>query len=159
VVRALIVAAAVVVGACAEHPRVTGAALSVLGAYAAEPVTLDVAAVYLTIRNNTGEADTLVGVETPIAAMANLHRMVGPSGAPQMRDVSGAEIPAHGQLQLRPGGLHLMLMNLVTLPHAGDTVDLSLEFRHAGTIAVRVPVLSYLEVGERAAVGSGQEQQ
>jgi copper(I)-binding protein len=159
VVRALIVAGALVVAACAGHPSVTAAAISVLDAYAAEPVTLDVAAVYLTIRNNTGEADTLVGVETPIAAMANLHRMVGPSGAPQMRAVSGAEIPAHGQLQLRPGGLHLMLMNLVTLPHAGDTVDLSLEFQHAGTIAVRVPVLSYLEVGERAAVGSGQEQQ
>ncbi len=157
-VRALIVAGAAVVVACAGQPEVSGATVSVLDAYSAEPVTLDVAAVYLTIRNNTAKPDTLVGVETPIAATANLHRMVGSTGAPQMRAVSGAEIPAHGQLRLRPGGLHLMLMNLVTLPHAGDTVDLTLEFRHAGTIAVRVPVLSYLEVGERAAVGGGQEQ-
>jgi periplasmic copper chaperone A len=157
-VRTLIVAGAALLAACAGHSRVSVAAVSVTDPYAAEPVSADVAAIYLTIRNDTDEPDTLVSAETPIAAMANLHRMVGTGGAPQMRAVSGVEIPAHGQLQLRPGGLHLMLMNLVTLPHAGDTVDLTLVLRHAGTIAVRVPVVSYLEVGERAAVGGGQEQ-
>jgi len=44
-------------------------------------------------------------------------------------------------------------MNLASLPHAGDTVDITVEMRRAGAIALRVPVVSYLEAGERAAVG------
>jgi len=78
---------------------------------------------------------------------------MGGLGGAVMRAQAGAEVPAGGQLHLRPGGLHLMLMNLASLPHAGDTVDITVEMRRAGAIALRVPVVSYLEAGERAAVG------
>jgi copper(I)-binding protein len=155
VVRSLIVAGAIAVVACGGQPESGGPTISVVDAYAAEPLSLDVAAVYLTIVNNSAEADTLVGARTPIAAKVDVHRMIG-MGAGQMRPVHAAEIPAHGQLRLRPGGLHLMLMDLTRQPRAGDTIDLTIELQHAGTIPVRAPVLSYLEVGERAAVGSGQ---
>jgi len=155
VVRSLILAGVFAVAACGSPPQ-RGPTISVADAYAAEPVSSEVAAVYLTIENTGDQPDTLVSVETAIAAKVDLHRMAG-MGASQMRAVHNAEIPAHGQLRLRPGGLHLMLMDLTTLPHAGDTIDLTLELRHAGTIPVRAPVLSYLEVGERAAVGSDQQ--
>jgi len=127
--------------------------IEISDAYAAEPVSRDVAAVYLTIRNHGTTADTLVGARTPIAAMVHVHRMAG-MGLSQMRMTSLLEVPAGGRLQLRPGDLHLMLMNLTSMPHAGDTIDLTLELRHAGDVTLRVPVVSYLEVGERAAVGA-----
>ena len=152
-VRSLVVACAVAVAACSGQPQSGGATIAVADPYAAEPVSLDVAAVYLTIVNTGEEPDTLLGARTPIAAKVDLHRMTG-MGAGQMRPVHAAEIPARGQLRLRPGALHLMLMDLTTRPHVGDTIDLALELQHAGIISVRAPVLSYLEVGERAAVGS-----
>ena len=162
--RSLVVAAAaacvVALVGCARAERATRsvATIEVVDAYAVEPVTGDVAAVYLTIRNHGSMADTLAGAQTPIAAMCELHRMGG-MGAAQMREQAEEEVPAGGQLQLRPGGMHLMLMRLNRIPHVGDTVDLTLRLRHAGEIALRLPVVSYLEAGERAAVGTPDDTQ
>ena len=128
-------------------------ALRVVDAYAAEPVTADVGAVYLTIGNDGDVADTLLSASTPVAAMVHLHRMTPGSGS-RMQVQEAAVVPGRGQLRLQPGGLHLMLMNLSSRPTAGDTIDLTLEFRHAGAVHVRVPVVSYLDVSERAAVGT-----
>lgn len=128
--------------------------IEVLDPYAAEPVTREAGAVYLTIRNGGAVPDTLVGASTPVAAMTHLHRMGG-WGAAQMRVTDEAEVPAGGQLQLQPGGLHLMLMQLREMPLVGDTITVTLQLRRAGPVEVRVPVVSYLEVGERAAVGGG----
>jgi hypothetical protein len=141
--------------ACAP-PLDDRAAVVVTDAYAAEPVSRETGAVYLTIENRADVADTLTGAWTPIASMAHLHRMGGAGGL-RMRTQDVAEIPAGGRLRLRPGDLHLMLMTITAMPHAGDTVDLTLEFAHAGTVTVRVPVLSYLEVSERATVGDERE--
>ena len=127
-------------------------------AYAAEPVTLDAGALYLTVRNTGDGADTLDGVSAGIAGMAHLHRMARMGGV-RMQALDGAEVPAGGSLRLVPGGLHIMLMNLRRLPVAGDTIAVTLRFRRAGAVQLRVPVVSYLEVGERAAVGSQGEPQ
>ena len=88
-VRSLIVAGAIAVVACGGQPESSGPTISVVDAYAAEPLSLDVAAVYLTIVNNSAEADTLVGAGTPIAAKVDVHRMTG-MGAGQMRPVHAA---------------------------------------------------------------------
>jgi copper(I)-binding protein len=127
--------------------------IAVSDAYAAEPVSTDVAAVYLTIRNHGTIPDTLTGARAPIAGMAHLHRMAGIGGA-QMRAIEAVEVPAGGQLQLRPGSLHIMLMALTRRPRVGDTIDVTVQLLRAGDVAVRVPVVSYLEVGERATVGT-----
>jgi hypothetical protein len=127
--------------------------IEVSDAYAAEPVTTDVAAVYLTIRNHGATPDTLTGAQTPIAGMVHLHRMAGIGGA-QMRATEAVEVPAGGQVQLRPGSLHLMLMSLTRRPRVGDTIEITLQFARAGAVAVRAPVVSYLDVSERATVGA-----
>jgi copper(I)-binding protein len=145
--------AAALTGCSRKEPARTLQDIEVSDAYAVEPVSSEVAAVYLTIRNHGTVADTLLGARTPVAAMVFLHRMGGLGGA-VMRAQAGAEVPAGGLLQLRPGGLHLMLMNLASQPHAGDTIDMTVELRRAGAVALRVPVVSYLEAGERAAVGT-----
>jgi copper(I)-binding protein len=75
-------------------------------------------------------------------------------GGTQMRVVEAVEVPAGGQFQLRPGGLHLMLMSLSRRPRVGDTIEITLQFARAGAITVRVPIVSYLEVSERATVGT-----
>ena len=154
--RLTAVAAVAAVTAVACAPRPEDSAVVVTDAYAAEPVSRETGAVYLTIENRAEVADTLVDAWTPIASMAHLHRMRG-SGGTQMRAQDVAEVPAGGRLRLRPGDLHLMLMTITAMPRVGDTIDLTLEFRHAGAVTVRVPVVSYLEVSERATVGGERE--
>jgi hypothetical protein len=147
------VLAAALLAACGPGGRVTAKGIEVVDAYAAEPVSTDVAAVYLTIWNHAGAADTLTGAGAPIAAMVHLHRMGGIGGS-RMQVIDAVEVPAGGQVQLRPGGLHIMLMDLAHRPTVGDTIDVTVQLARAGAVAVRVPIVSYLEVSERATVGS-----
>jgi periplasmic copper chaperone A len=144
------------VAGCGSAPREESRGIELLDAYAAEPISTDVAAVYLTVWNHGDAPDTLTGAETPLAGMVHLHRMGGIGGS-RMQAIEAVDVPAGGQVQLRPGGLHLMLMRLTHRPLEGDTIDLTLRFARAGTVSVRVPIVSYLEVSERAAVGTQAE--
>jgi copper(I)-binding protein len=144
---------AVLASACGNGGQGKAEDIEVSDAYAAEPLATDVAAAYLTIRNHGAVPDTLTGAQTPVAGMVHLHRMAGIGGA-QMRMVNALEVPAGAQVQLRPGSLHLMLMTLSRIPRAGDTIEITLRFARAGAITVRVPVVSYLDVSERATVGA-----
>jgi len=59
----------------------------------------------------------------------------------RMRRVEGGIPVAPGEgVELRPGGLHLMLMNLRASLVEGDTLVLSLYFEEAGYQEILVPV-------------------
>ena len=57
-----------------------------------------------------------------------------------MFPVSRIEVPAGGSVELKPGGYHLMLLNLVADLKAGDTIELTLQFEKAGKITVKAEV-------------------
>src|SRR5208337_405577 len=62
-------------------------------------------AVYLTIID-TGLPDTLTGVTTPVAAMADLHETVNDNGVMKMRPVASLPIEPGKPMTLAPGGYH-----------------------------------------------------
>jgi copper(I)-binding protein len=85
---------------------------------------------------NTGDAPLrLIGATTPIAAMAmpmaTTRKVIQGTEILGMKAVDFIEIPPHGEAVLRPGGNHLMLMNLTAHPHPGDKVTVVLEFAPA----------------------------
>jgi copper(I)-binding protein len=92
-----------------------------------------------------------VGAESPIAAAAEIHRQMTMGAMVRMEPAGPLAVPAHGVLRLEPGGTHLMLLRLARRPLAGDTIDVTLTFRRAGAITLRVPVIPYAEVSGRAA--------
>jgi copper(I)-binding protein len=148
------VAAAVGVAAtCRSAPvaQAPAGTLAVVDPYAAEPVSDGPAAVYCTVRNGTGAADTLVGAAAPIAARATIHRQSQMGALMHMEPAGPLALPAGGALTLEPGGLHVMLEGLARRPLAGDTIDVTLTFRRAGAITIRVPVIPYADVARRAA--------
>jgi periplasmic copper chaperone A len=102
--------------------------------------------------NLGGEEDTLVGASTEVAEVVELHEMVmGEDDVMQMRPVDpGFVVPPGGYLELVPGGLHIMLINLTGPLQAGDTFDLLLEFEHAGEVTVEVPVRDMMAMQEEA---------
>jgi len=98
-------------------------------------------AVYLRIRNRGRRPDTLKGATTEVAARVELHEtVVGADGVARMRPAPSVTVPARGEVSLRPGGLHLMLMGLTRELRPGDRFDLFLEFddgdRHPVTVEV-----------------------
>jgi copper(I)-binding protein len=85
--------------------------------------------------------DRLVGILTPIAQQAELHRTTNQGGIMRMRPVvGGVELPAGKPVSLRPGGYHVMLTGLKTSLQAGQSIPLHLTFAHAAPVDVEATV-------------------
>ncbi len=93
----------------------------------------------------TASQDTrLVAVTTPLTPLAEVHEMAMQDDVMRMRQVSGIELPAGKTVELKPGGYHVMLMDLPTQVKPGDTVPLTLVFENKSggrqTQDLKVPV-------------------
>lgn len=96
-----------------------------------------VAGGFLTITNNGGQADTLIGVTTPVAKEGQIHEMAMEGDVMKMRQLpEGLAIPAGETVVLEPGGYHLMFMGLNSAIAEGDVVPVTLIFEKAGTITL-----------------------
>ncbi len=77
-------------------------------------------------------ADTrLVAAASPAAPLVELHEMAMVDNVMRMRAVPGLAVPAGKPLELRPGGYHVMLMNLPRPLERGSTVPITLTFQSA----------------------------
>jgi len=99
-------------------------------------------AVYMTLKNSGNEADTLVKVTTKVSDAAEIHEMSMENQVMKMRPVSGQrlEIPARDAVELKPGGLHIMLIGLKQQLKPGDKIDLTLTFEKSGEKTVQAEV-------------------
>jgi copper(I)-binding protein len=101
----------------------------------------DNSAVYLVINNPTETGDGLIGASTDIAGMAEIHlSSMDDAGTMTMERQNLVPIPANELVELSPGGLHIMLVNLGRDLTVGDTFQLSLEFQRAGDMTVEVEI-------------------
>jgi copper(I)-binding protein len=108
----------------------------------ATPASATAAVVYLTIANAGASGDRLTGLSTPIAAHADMHVMAMEGNVMQMRDVDAVDVKPGERVSFKPGGLHIMLMNLKYPLQKGDRFPLTLDFEKTGRIEVQVLVLS-----------------
>jgi periplasmic copper chaperone A len=72
--------------------------------------------------------------------------MHGDDGAPMMamREIPAIDIPAGGSVELAPGGLHIMLLDLVDDLAPGDRFELTLTFEGAGDVTITVEVRDHV---------------
>jgi len=96
---------------------------------------------YLTIANKGGEADRLAGVSSTAAGKVEIHSMAVVNDVMVMRPVEGGlDISAGATVELKPGGLHLMFLNVSEPFQNGGAVPLTLDFEKAGKVDVALPV-------------------
>ena len=89
---------------------------------------------------NKGAADQLVSASSPVAGEVQLHEMAMEGNVMKMRQVKDIAVPAGGSVELKPGGLHLMFMNIKAPLTAGESVPVKLKFAKAGEVEVKMPV-------------------
>lgn len=75
---------------------------------------------------------SVVGGASPVAERVELHTMAMQEGVMVMRRVPEIRLPAGQGVQLKPGGLHVMLIGLKAPLQEGQTVPLTLQVRDAG---------------------------
>jgi copper(I)-binding protein len=105
---------------------------------------------YLTIANNGDAADRLVGASSPDAGRVEIHSMEVVNNVMTMRPVEGGlEIAPGATVELKPGGFHLMFLDVAKPFTQGEKVPVTLQFEKAGEVAIDLPV--------RAASGGGHD--
>jgi len=106
----------------------------------ATPPGAKTGAVYLVLKNNGDADDELIGVETPIAAIAGLHAEIMDGGVMKMRPLKFVDIKSHGLATLKPGGMHIMLTGLKQPLKRGVHFPMTLKFAHAAPVTAQVAV-------------------
>lgn len=99
-------------------------------------------AAYMTITNGRVAEDVLVGVSAPeVTESASLHETTSDaSGMTGMQHTPSISLPSGQAVELKPGGYHVMLMDLKQDLAVGDQVQLTLTFEQAGPITVTAEV-------------------
>jgi periplasmic copper chaperone A len=83
-------------------------------------------------------ADKLISVSGDVAREIQIHTMITEAGVMKMREIKSLDIPANGKTELKPGGLHIMLIGLKDGLKDGQKFPLKLKFEKAGEVTVDV---------------------
>lgn len=103
----------------------------------ATPPAAQTAAGYLTLTNEGGEADRLVAVTAPVAGRVEIHTTEMSDGVARMRHLSnGVELAPGKAVEMRPGGVHLMFMDLTQAISPQARIPVTLTLQRAGKITV-----------------------
>lgn len=107
----------------------------------ATPKGAPVAGGYLKITNKGTQPDTLTGGSAEGAGRIEIHEMKMEGGIMKMRPVGGGLTIKPGEsVELKPGGYHLMLMDLKGQYQQGKNVKGSLTFEKAGKVDIEFTV-------------------
>ena len=99
-----------------------------------------VAGGYMVIRNTGAAADRLVSASSPAAAKVELHVHINDNGVMRMREVRGYDVPAKAALELKPGGAHLMFLDIKRPFKEGEKVPVKLKFEKGGEVSAEFHV-------------------
>lgn len=103
----------------------------------ATPPGSKVAGGFLTIENSGAAADRLIGGKVEGASVFEVHEMAMDGGVMKMRALEkGLEIAPGGKVELKPGGYHVMFIDLTRQIKEGDSLKGELVFEKAGKVPV-----------------------
>ncbi len=105
----------------------------------AVPPTMDLTAAYMHIKNLSDQELILQGGHSPAFEKVEIHKSVIENDLARMIPIDTLSIPAHQNVQLEPGGIHLMLIGKKQTLEEGKLVSLQLQFNQ-GQYTLELPV-------------------
>lgn len=102
----------------------------------------NISAAFGTLSNTSEQPIALqkVIIKGKIKGVVELHQTTNDNGMMKMLPVDSITIPAKQSVELAPGGLHIMLINLAKPLEAGKTIALKLAFNDGTTLDLQVPI-------------------
>lgn len=144
-------------------PLLLAAAASAWAQSPAAPVTVQGAWARPSVQGQSGtgafmtltakEPLALVGVSTPVAGIAEVHEMKMEGDVMKMRAIPRLDLPAAKPVELKPGGHHLMLMDLKMPLKPGASVPVTLRFQDAKGATHQLQVAVPVTLAAPAAAG------
>lgn len=131
--------------------------ISVENPFAREvPPGAPASASFMTLKNDSAEQIDIIAAHSDVAKVIELHTHTDDNGVMRMRKIPQIEIPANGTTELKPGGLHIMLIGPHNPIKVGDTVTVTLEFKDGSKKVVDMPVKSFKKMMMGNMNGMGQ---
>jgi copper(I)-binding protein len=92
----------------------------------------------------SAQGGRLVSAKSPVAGVTEVHEMTMDGNVMKMRAMPALELPAGKAVELKPGGYHVMLMDLKQPLKSGESVPLTLVVEGQDgkreTLELKVPV-------------------
>jgi copper(I)-binding protein len=95
---------------------------------------------FMQLKNAGAAAERVVGVNSPLAGRVEMHVTTREGDVMRMRQVESFDVPAGGSFDLKPGGAHLMLVDLHRPFKQGEKVPLTLKLEKGGELKVELTV-------------------
>ena len=97
---------------------------------------------------NAGDKDVkVVKADNPASKVTELHTHLNENGVMKMRPVAAIEVKSKGEAVLKPGGLHVMMINLNAPMKEGDVVPITLTFDDGSSKKVDAKVVKPMAAG------------
>ena len=103
------------------------------------------------------DATRLVGVSSPVAGVAEVHEMKMEGDVMKMRALPSLELPAGKKVEFKPGGYHVMLMDLKAPLAKDSTIPLTLLFKDAKGVESRLELKLPVATAAPGAAGAAAE--
>ncbi|WP_020560929.1 copper chaperone PCu(A)C [Thiofilum flexile] len=97
-------------------------------------------AVFMTLVNTTSTPWSVKSASSPAAKVTELHITQNHNGVMQMHQVSKIDLPAAGEVVLKPGSLHMMLIGLKQDLKVGEKTSVTLTFSDNSQLKLDVPI-------------------
>jgi copper(I)-binding protein len=111
------------------------------------PPGQSISAAFLQLNNNSDEMNYLIKATSPIANVVELHEHIHDKGMMKMRRVERIEIPAKSSTLLKPGGYHIMLIDLKGTLALDQKITINLEFSDGSKQIIIAPVRKIMMKG------------
>jgi len=95
---------------------------------------------FMQLKNAGAAAERVIGASSPVAGRVEMHVTTREGDVMRMRQVESFDVPAGGSFDLKPGGAHLMLVDLHRPFKQGEKVPLTLKLEKGGELKVELTV-------------------
>jgi len=97
---------------------------------------------------NAGDKDVkVVKADNPASKATELHTHLNENGVMKMRPVAAIDVKSKGEAVLKPGGLHVMLIDMKAPMKEGDVVPITLTFDDGSSKKVDAKVVKPMAAG------------
>ena len=125
----------------AQQPKTQYLKLKIKNAWVRPAVKGANSALYFVLQNNGSKPDTLIGAESKLADIVEVHESYKRDNDRMgMRPAGKLVINPKSELEFKPGGFHVMLLDLQKDFKIGDLFEAVLQFKYAGKIKVKAEV-------------------
>ena len=117
--------------------------ICVTSAWSYESLGTLVGAAYMVISARDDITDTLINASSTAAGNVKVHDIVLVDGNMTMTPAKNLTFNQDSPLQMKPHGLHIMLMGLNQPLESGMSIPLTLEFMYSGVMEIEVSVRKF----------------